>query len=87
VPACVSTCPVSARHFGDLGDPNSDVSLLVAERDGMALMPELGYRPTNRYLPPRAKTGGTSCNQSAALDPVVPEGTGFLGWLDRLLSA
>ena len=55
VPACVKTCPVSARHFGDLGDPGSDVSRLVAERGGYDLMPELGYAPTNKYLPPRTR--------------------------------
>jgi Fe-S-cluster-containing dehydrogenase component len=55
-PACVATCPSRARHFGDLGDPNSEVSQLVAERGGIALMPELGYKPVNRYLPPRKAT-------------------------------
>src|SRR5207237_7619609 len=55
-PACVATCPSRARHFGDLGDPNSKVSQLVAERGGIALMPELGYAPVNRYLPPRKAT-------------------------------
>ena len=55
-PACVATCPSRARHFGDLADPNSKVSQLVAERAGVALMPELGYAPVNRYLPPRKAT-------------------------------
>ena len=84
VPACVATCPASARHFGDLGDPASAVSQMVAARDGITLMPELDYRPTNRYLPPRPRGGCAS--HAPALEPAVPEGTGFLGWLDRLLS-
>src|SRR5205085_1626052 len=52
-PACVMVCPTKARFFGDLGDPNSDVSGMVAARGGADLMPELGYRPVNKYLPPR----------------------------------
>ncbi len=82
VPACVAACPTSARHFGDLGDPHSAVSKLVEERGGVDLMPELGYRPTNKYLPPRAKR---SAAESPALAPVAADG-GFLGWVDRMLS-
>ena len=50
-----AACPTGARHFGDLGDPDSAVSQLVAERGGFDLMPELGYQPVNKYLPPRPR--------------------------------
>jgi len=53
-PACVLACPAHARHFGDFDDPSSRVSTLVREREGAPLLEKLGYRPTNRYLPPRA---------------------------------
>lgn len=52
-PACVLTCPTKARVFGDLNDPDSAASKLVKQRKGQALLPELGYKPTNQYLPPR----------------------------------
>jgi Fe-S-cluster-containing dehydrogenase component len=50
----VLACPTHARHFGDLGDPDSAVSKLVAEREGFGMLPDLGYKPVNRYLPPRS---------------------------------
>lgn len=87
VPACVSTCPVSARHFGDLGDPNSAVSKLVVERMGYDLMPEMGYKPTNKYLPPRARRNKADENGLPSELPVTP-GTDnpILRWIDRALS-
>ena len=55
-PACVLSCPTSSRAFGDFDDPDSDVSKLTAQRGGQGLMPELGYKPVNRYLPPRVNS-------------------------------
>ncbi|MEA2779082.1 MAG: sulfite dehydrogenase (quinone) subunit SoeB [Rhodospirillaceae bacterium] len=90
VPACVSTCPVSARHFGDLGDPGSAVSELVAARGGYALMPELGYEPVNRYLPPRPRKATTGCtgttDRLAEAAPASSGGNPLLSWIDRVLS-
>jgi Fe-S-cluster-containing dehydrogenase component len=86
VPACVSTCPAGARHFGDLGDPGSDVSQLVAKRGGYDLMPEMDYKPTNKYLPPRprraeAKPGGPT---DLAVEPGAENP--ILRWVDKVLS-
>lgn len=84
-PACVRTCPTGARHFGDLGDPNSAVSQLVADRGGFELMPEMGTKPVNRYLPPRKK-GAAKPEEASLLAPLLDiQATGFAGWLDRVL--
>jgi Fe-S-cluster-containing dehydrogenase component len=89
VPACVATCPVSARHFGDLGDPDSAVSQLVAARGGYDLMPEMGYQPVNKYLPPRPRQATPGCTGApAALDAAEETrgGNAVLRWVDRVLS-
>ncbi|NBC95124.1 MAG: 4Fe-4S dicluster domain-containing protein [Deinococcus-Thermus bacterium] len=87
VPACVRTCPAGARHFGDLADPESDVSRLVAERGGMDLMPEQETRPVNKYLPPRPRDEAPEVDVlDALLEPVADTPDGLLGWLDRQLS-
>ena len=85
VPACVRTCPANARHFGDLADPSSAVSVMVAERGGMDLMPEQGTRPVNKYLPPRPRK---KLSESAQMLPVAEDtadAKGFFAWLDGML--
>ncbi|NHM14995.1 4Fe-4S dicluster domain-containing protein [Xiamenia xianingshaonis] len=49
-PACVEVCPSRVRYFGDLNDPNSEVSQLLASREYMQLLPEKGTHPSIYYL-------------------------------------
>ena len=81
-PACVLTCPTHARFFGDYDDPDSEVSRLTRERGGQPLMPELGYKPTNMYLPPRkpAQVPGHSAPLKVSLVDRVKD------WVNRSVS-
>ena len=92
VPACVRACPTGARHFGDLGDPGSAVSQLVAERGGFDLLPQFGYKPVNKYLPPRARRDGPPSRLAHDPSPPVkataggPAADKLFAWVDRILS-
>ena len=50
-PACVNICPVDARHFGDLNDPDSKVSQLLRQHKSFRLREDLGTEPRVYYLP------------------------------------
>ena len=49
-PTCVNACPVHARHFGDLEDPNSNVSILIRDKNAVPLHPEYGTEPSVYYI-------------------------------------
>jgi Fe-S-cluster-containing dehydrogenase component len=51
-PACVGACPMGARVFGDLNDPESVVSQILAHQHTHALREDLGTHPRVFYLHP-----------------------------------
>ena len=49
-PACVNACIADALHFGDVDDPNSNVSRLLREQRSFRMHEELGTEPGFYYL-------------------------------------
>ncbi len=64
-PACVANCPVSALHFGDTEDPQSEVSRLLRQRQAWQLLEENNTKPRVFYL--GGKPPGTETRQIEAV--------------------
>ncbi len=55
-PACVNSCIAEALAFGDLEDPNSNVSQLLEKNQSFRMHEELGTKPGFHYLWDKADT-------------------------------
>lgn len=49
-PMCVQNCPFEARIFGDLDDPNSEISRVIREKRAHVLLEEQGTHPQVYYF-------------------------------------
>jgi molybdopterin-containing oxidoreductase family iron-sulfur binding subunit len=49
-PACVEACPVGARKFGNLLDPNSEIRYLIQHKRVFRLKEDLNTNPKFYYF-------------------------------------
>ena len=49
-PACVQTCITKSRWFGDLDDPDSEISQTILNRKAWTLLENQGTRPSVHYF-------------------------------------
>ncbi len=79
-PACANACIATALHFGDLDDPDSNVSRLLREQKHFRMHEELGTGPGFYYLygaadetpePPTAPVRASSETRAKGVAPVL----------------
>ena len=62
----------------------------MAERGGFDLLPEIGYKPVNKYLPPRSRRDTKAIPGMAAAPSDGKPGSAadrLFAWVDRVLSS
>jgi Fe-S-cluster-containing dehydrogenase component len=59
-PACVEVCPVGARVFGNIKDPESPVSIYLDTHETFRLREDFGTEPKVHYVRPEADGGETT---------------------------
>jgi len=67
-PACVNTCPARAMTFGDLDDPESNVSQLIKENESYRLREDYGTDPSIYYI-----DGNIGCSIEEAVGSINAE--------------
>lgn len=50
VPSCVNSCPENARIFGNINDPDSEISQMLAKNSVSTLLPDKGTQPHVFYI-------------------------------------
>lgn len=55
-PSCVNSCTTNALHFGDLNDPESEVSRLVRDEKAERLHEDMGTESSVYYILPEGYT-------------------------------
>jgi Fe-S-cluster-containing dehydrogenase component len=95
---CAWACPYGAREMDAAEKVMKKCTLCVdriynenlpeEDRGGFDLMPEMGTKPVNQYLPPRPKDTMEEFDILAPyLEPIAQDAGGFMGWLDKALDA
>ena len=49
-PVCVANCPGGAMVFGDMNDPKSEITRILARESVVVLKPESGNHPKTYYI-------------------------------------